>query len=55
MDAVSITSGIDTIVDVFSKTVTLITGNSLLLAFVGASLLCLGFTVFRKAKKSVKG
>lgn len=50
-DDVAITSGISTITSVVSQVWTTMTSNPLVMAFVGASLLCVGIGVVRKLTK----
>lgn len=50
-DDVAITSGISTITSVVSQVWTTMTGNPLVMAFVGASLLGVGIGVVRKLTK----
>lgn len=50
----SITSGLSTVTSVFGEVWSLMTGNPLIMVFVGASLIGVGVGVFRKLRKSVR-
>ena len=54
VDDVSITSGLSTVTSVFGEVWSLMTGNPLIMVFVGASLIGVGVGVFRKLRKSVR-
>ncbi|HEX3038605.1 MAG TPA: hypothetical protein VHO94_06395 [Oscillospiraceae bacterium] len=51
----SITSGISDVLTAAGQAVTFLTGNPLCLVFIGASLLGVGFGIFRKAKGASGG
>lgn len=51
----SITSGVTDVLSVAAQAVTFLTGNPLCLIFIGASLLGIGFGIFKKAKGSSRG
>ena len=51
----TIVSGIDTVVDCVEKVWDVMISNPLLLAFLSASLLCVGIRIFRKVKSVAKG
>ncbi len=53
-EAVDITSGLSTVTSLFSQIWTLMTGNPLIMVFVGGSLVGVGVGVFRKLRKSVR-
>ncbi|MBR1749609.1 MAG: hypothetical protein IJ740_01825 [Ruminococcus sp.] len=50
----TLTGGVETITTVFGNVWSLITGNPLALAFVGASLLGAALGLFRRLKRSVR-
>lgn len=54
VDDTSITSGLSTVTSVFGEVWSLMTGNPLIMVFVGASLIGVGVGVFRKLRKSVR-
>ena len=53
--ATSIISGVSDVISVAGQAVTFMTGNSLCLLFIGASVLGIGFGIFRKAKGASGG
>ena len=48
-----ITSGVSTVVDVFGQIWSLMTGNPLIMVFIGGSLLSVGVGVFKKLRGAV--
>lgn len=50
-ETTAITSGVTTITDLVSQVWTIMTGNPLVMVFVGASLLSVGIGVIRKLTK----
>ena len=50
-DNATITSGLSTVTDVVSQVWTLMTGNPLIMVFVGASLLGVGIGIIRRLTK----
>lgn len=55
VDGASMTSGVSDVLSVATSAVTFLTGNPLCLIFIGASLLGLGFKIFKKAKGASGG
>ena len=53
LEAVAITSGVSTVVEIFGQIWSLMTGNPLIMVFIGASLLGVGVGVFRKLRSAV--
>lgn len=49
-----ITSGIDTVIEVFGQCWDLMLANPLIMVFVGSSLIGVGVGIFRKLKKGVR-
>lgn len=54
-EGTSIISGVADVISVAGQAVTFMTSNPLCLLFIGASVLGIGFGIFRKAKGSSRG
>lgn len=50
----TITSGLETVIDVFSKCWELMLANPLIMVFVGASLIGVGVGIFRKLRRATR-
>ena len=50
----SVTSGVSTVVEIVGQVFTLITGNPLLMVFVGAGLVGVGVRIFRQIKSAAR-
>ncbi len=55
LEGASIISGVSDVISVAGQAVTFMTGNPLCLLFIGASVLGIGFGIFRKAKGASGG
>ncbi len=54
METTAITSGINTVIEVFGQCWDLMLANPLIMVFVGSSLIGVGIGVFRKLKRGVR-